>query len=140
MFSQLRRVPLRRCLHSQVPHTSPKTNTQSSRLAFTLAATVISYSTWRWTTDQRIALDSVTVTECTCFQDFSVPLFTKDTYYSHQISRSRRSLFGDSSYFLHHSHNFCSSFSLRQPKFLRPYSLYKNRTRIIFNIQNRTQI
>lgn len=132
MFSQLRRVPLRRCLHSQAPHTLPKTNSKSSRLAFTLAvsATVISYTTWRWTTDQRIALDSATVTDCTCSQNLFVSLFqllTKYTHHSHQVSRSRRSLVGDSSYFLYYSHNFCSSFSFKHPEILRPRSLYKRR-------------
>ncbi|KAJ3790830.1 hypothetical protein GGU10DRAFT_241229, partial [Lentinula aff. detonsa] len=65
MFSRLRRVPLQRCLHTQAPHTLAKA--RSVRLGFTLAAsaTVLSYTTWRWTRDQRIALDSVTASEST---------------------------------------------------------------------------
>ncbi|KAJ3988512.1 hypothetical protein F5890DRAFT_1491147, partial [Lentinula detonsa] len=65
MFSRLRRVPLQRCLHTQAPHTLAKA--RSYRLGFTLAAsaTVLSYTTWRWTRDQRIALDSVTASETT---------------------------------------------------------------------------
>ncbi|KAF9070637.1 hypothetical protein BDP27DRAFT_1263569 [Rhodocollybia butyracea] len=62
MFSQLRKAPLRRCLHTQTPRAVPKT--LSYRLGFTLAAsTVVSYTAWRWTRDQRIALDSATSTD-----------------------------------------------------------------------------
>ncbi|KIK67332.1 hypothetical protein GYMLUDRAFT_37428 [Collybiopsis luxurians FD-317 M1] len=63
MFSQLRRVPLRRCIHTQTSKAIPKTKPYSLGFVLTASATVITYSTWRWTRDQRIALDSATVAE-----------------------------------------------------------------------------
>ncbi|KAJ4483326.1 hypothetical protein J3R30DRAFT_3447550 [Lentinula aciculospora] len=72
MFSHLRRVPLRQCLHTQA-RSLPKA--KSYRLGFTLtaSATVVSYTTWRWTRDQRIALDSVTVSGTTKSPAFDGP-------------------------------------------------------------------
>ncbi|KAJ3909169.1 hypothetical protein F5879DRAFT_1037707, partial [Lentinula edodes] len=67
----LHRAPFRRCLHTQATHSLHQA--KPYRLGFTLAAsiTVASYTTWRWTRDQRIALDSVTVSESTCPLDFT---------------------------------------------------------------------
>ncbi|KAF5393493.1 hypothetical protein D9757_000657 [Collybiopsis confluens] len=65
MFSQLRKAPLRRCLHSQAPKNLPKTKSYSLGFALTASATVISYSTWRWTREQRIALDSAPLAQST---------------------------------------------------------------------------
>ncbi|KAJ3724591.1 hypothetical protein C8R42DRAFT_662244 [Lentinula raphanica] len=63
MFYRLPKAPLSRCLHTQA--TQSLARARPYRLGFALAAsaTVVSYSAWRWTREQRIALDSVMVSE-----------------------------------------------------------------------------
>ncbi|KAJ3865654.1 hypothetical protein EV359DRAFT_72291 [Lentinula novae-zelandiae] len=82
MFS-LRRAPFRRCLHTQA--TRSLHQAKPYRLGFTLAAsiTVASYTTWRWTRDQRIALDSVTVSE-----NIKTPVLDGSSSETHHISAS----------------------------------------------------
>ncbi|KAJ3841619.1 hypothetical protein F5878DRAFT_454164 [Lentinula raphanica] len=65
MFYRLPKAPLSRCLHTQA--TQSLARARPYRLGFALAAsaTVVSYSAWRWTREQRIALDSVMVSENT---------------------------------------------------------------------------
>ncbi|KAL0068880.1 Oxidoreductase [Marasmius tenuissimus] len=63
MLSNFKRIPLKRCLHTQIPRQS---RVFSSRLSLTVGASLAvgSYLTWRLTTrDQRIALDSATKLE-----------------------------------------------------------------------------
>ncbi|KAK7053395.1 Oxidoreductase [Paramarasmius palmivorus] len=64
MFAQLRRLPLRRCLHTQVSQ-SARTRTFNTRYGATIGASVAvaSYLTWRITHGQHIALDSETSLE-----------------------------------------------------------------------------
>ncbi|KAF9263258.1 hypothetical protein L218DRAFT_902199 [Marasmius fiardii PR-910] len=60
MFSNLKRLSLRRCLHTQISQHIARSRVSSSRLGITVGASVAaaSYITWRLTQGQGIALDS----------------------------------------------------------------------------------
>ncbi|KAJ3772105.1 hypothetical protein EV361DRAFT_877798 [Lentinula raphanica] len=63
MFYRLPKAPLSRCLHTQAAQSLARARPYRLGFALAASATVVSYSAWRWTREQRIALDSVMVSE-----------------------------------------------------------------------------